>query len=129
MNAEGIEKLVHKIRGTFPSQQVSFNAVIDTWQQDEFLLKTKYETALKVMPMVEKYGKFPSLPDFRNMVAELTKEARETIACDKCDGTGWDTGLDMMYLGPDQWQIVRWGYTQTFKNHTYTAAVKCNCGN
>lgn len=128
MNAEGIEKLVHKIRGTFPSQQISFTAVIDAWKDDQFLLSTRYETALEAMPLVEAHGKFPSLPEFRNMVRGKPKQQNK-IPCDRCGMSGWDTGQDLMLVSAGHYQVVSWGYTQQFKGHEYTYAKRCNCGN
>jgi hypothetical protein len=129
MNTEGIEKLVHKIRGTFPSQQISFNAVIDAWKDDQFLLETRYEKALAAMPLVEAYGKFPSLPEFRNMISGLNTSVKEMIKCDRCGGSGWDTGQDVMQVSEGQYKVVSWGYTREFDGHEYTCAKKCNCGN
>ena len=129
MNAEGIEKLVHKIRGTFPSQQISFNAVIDAWKDDQFLIDTKYEKAMAALPLVEAHGKFPSLPEFRKMVAGANAYVKSEIECDRCGGSGWDTGQDLMMVSQGQYQVVSWGYTQRFKGHEYTYAKKCVCGN
>ena len=129
MNGEGIEKLVHKIRGTFPSQQISFNAVIDAWKDDEFLTKTKYEKALAALPLVEAHGKFPSLPEFRKMITGSNSSMKTTIECDRCGSSGWDTGQDVVLNEHGSWQVMQWNYTQTFKEHEYTYAKKCGCGN
>lgn len=129
MNAQGIEKMVHTIRGIFPSTNISFNNVIEVWQQDQFLLKTSFDSAQKALPLVEKHGKFPSLPELRELIQKVIFKEPEKVECKRCDSTGWDTGQDLMLNANGSWQVVSWGYTQTFKNHEYTYARRCNCGN
>lgn len=135
MIAENIEKLVHRIRGTFPSSGIPLNMVIETWQQDVFLLNTPVENARKAMPLVEAFGKFPSLPEFRDMVRRANHVEAEKKPCVTCDSTGWDIGLRMSRTKETPssregwWTIDEMPQTQTWKGHEYTYAVPCNCGN
>jgi hypothetical protein len=129
METQNIEKMVHRIRGIFPSNQIFFTAVVDAWQQDDFLLSITPDEARRAIPLIEEHGTFPSLPEMRDLIRKANNKEKPVIECDKCGQTGWDTGLDMMYLGNDQWKVVRWRFGQTYEGRKYSAAKRCDCGN
>ena len=132
MNNQSIEKMVHHIRGTFPSQQISFNAVIEVWQGDAYLQSVTPDAAYKAMPMIEDFGKFPSLPQMRDMIRKANETETSDKRCDLCDGNRWVTGIDLMLVDAHahstlQYRQVQGAYTQTFRNHEYSYAKRCKC--
>ena len=132
MNNQSIEKMVHHIRATFPSQQISFNMVIERWQEDSFLQSVHPNDAYKAMPLIEELGKFPSLPQFRDMVRKATHKDIPKAKCNDCEGNRWITGIDLMLVDATahpslQYKQVQGVYTQTFRNHEYSYAKRCKC--
>jgi hypothetical protein len=132
MNNQSIEKMVHHIRGTFPSQQISFNAVIEVWQGDAYLQSVTPDAAYKAMPMIEDFGKFPSLPQMRDMIRKANNKDIAEKKCPECDGNGWLTGIDLMLVDAHahpslQYKQEQGAYTQTFRNHEYSYAKRCKC--
>jgi hypothetical protein len=134
MNNQSIEKMVHHIRGTFPSQQISFNMVIERWQGDAYLQSIHPDEAYKAMPLVEALGKFPDLPMFRDMIRKAnTKEVAEKVCAD-CDGTRWITGIDLMLVDAKadpklQYKMVSQPFSAYVKSmdHTYSYVKRCKC--
>jgi hypothetical protein len=134
VNNENIERMVHRIRGIFPSQQISFNAVIETWQEDAYLQSVSTEEARKAMPMVEALGKCPSLPQMRDMIRKAnTKEVAEKVCAD-CDGNRWITGIDLMLVDAKadpklQYKMVSQPFSAYVKSldHTYSYVKRCKC--
>ena len=132
MNNQNIESMVHKIRAIFPSQQISFNVVIEVWQQDQFLQSVTPDEVRKAMPLVEEFGKFPSLPQMRDMIRKSNHKDIQEKKCNDCDGNRWLTGIDLMLVDATahpsmQYRQVQGVYTQTFSNHEYTYAKRCKC--
>ena len=134
MNDQSIEKMVHYIRGTFPSQQISFNMVIERWQGDPYLQSVHPDEAYKAMPLVEALGKFPDLPVFRDMIRKANaKEITEKVCAD-CDGTRWITGIDLMLVDATadpklQYKMVSQPFSAYVKSldHTYSYVKRCKC--
>jgi hypothetical protein len=132
MNNQNIESMVHKIRAIFPSQQISFNVVIEVWQQDQFLQSVTPDEVRKAMPLVEEFGKFPSLPQMRDMIRKANHKDIQEKKCNDCDGNRWLTGIDLMLVDATahpslQYRQVHGVYTQAFSNHEYTYAKRCKC--
>ena len=134
MNNENIERMVHRIRGIFPSQQISFNAVIETWQEDAYLQSVSTEEARKAMPMVEALGKCPSLPQMRDMIRKAnTKEVVEKV-CSDCEGNRFITGIDLMLVDATadpklQYKMVVQPYSARVRSmdHEYSYVKRCKC--
>jgi len=134
MNDQNIEAMVHKIRAIFPSQQISFNIVIEVWQQDQFLQSATPDEARKAIPLVEALGKFPSLPQMRDMIRKAnTKEVAEKV-CSYCEGNRFITGIDLMLVDAKadpklQYKMVAQPYNTKVKSmdHMYTYVTRCKC--
>jgi hypothetical protein len=134
MNDQSIEKMVHHIRGTFPSQQISFNMVIERWQSDPYLQSVHPDEAYKAMPLVEALGKFPDLPVFRDMIRKAnTKEVAEKVCAD-CAGNRFITGIDLMLVDATadpklQYKMVAQPYSTRVRSmsHEYSYVTRCKC--
>jgi len=134
MNDKNIEAMVHKIRAIFPSQQISFNIVIEVWQQDQFLQTATPDEVKKAMPLVEALGKFPSLPQMRDMIRKAnTKEVAEKV-CSYCDGNRFITGIDLMLVDAKadpklQYKMVAQPYSTRVRSmsHEYSYVTRCKC--
>jgi excinuclease UvrABC ATPase subunit len=134
MNNENIERMVHRIRGIFPSQQISFNAVIETWQEDAYLQSVSTEEARKAMPMVEALGKCPSLPQMRDMIRKANSKEIAQKVCADCSGNGFITGIDLMLVDATadpklQYKMVAQPYKTKVRSmdHEYSYVTRCKC--
>ncbi len=127
MTPAQIEGMIDRIVGVFPAHNVSRNTMKATWGQDTYLLSIDVDDARKVMPLVEEFGKIPSLPEIKRMFSQLFNANRkiEFKACDICHGDGWDTGLRVGANGV----ILQDYYTETENGNTYTVVRRCACGN
>jgi len=134
MNNQNIESMVHKIRAIFPSQQISFNVVIEVWQQDQFLQSVTPEEVRKAMPLVEELGKFPSLPQFRDMIRKANHKDIQEKKCADCEGNRFITGIDLMLVDASahpslQYKMVAQPYSTKVRSmdHEYSYVTRCKC--
>jgi hypothetical protein len=134
MNNQNIEAMIHKMRAIFPSQQISFNAVIEHWQDDEFLQSATPEEARKAMPLVEALGKFPSLPQMRDMIRKANEKDVQEKKCADCEGNRFITGIDLMLVDATadaklQYQMVAQPYSARVRSmdHEYSYVTRCKC--
>ena len=134
MNNQNIEAMIHKMRAIFPSQQISFNAVIEHWQDDAFLQAATPDEARKAMPLVEALGKFPSLPQMRDMIRKANEKNVQQNMCKDCDGNRWLTGIDLMLVDASadpklQYKMVAQPYSAKVRSmgHKYSYVTRCKC--
>jgi hypothetical protein len=134
MNNQNIEAMIHKMRAIFPSQQISFNAVIEHWQDDGFLQAATPDEVRKAMPLVEALGKFPSLPQMRDMIRKANEKNVQENKCKDCDGNRWLTGIDLMLVDASadpklQYKMVAQPYSTKVRSmdHEYSYVTRCKC--
>ena len=134
MNNQNIEAMIHKMRAIFPSQQISFNAVIEHWQDDGFLQAATPDEVRKAMPLVEALGKFPSLPQMRDMIRKANEKNVQENKCKDCDGNRWLMGIDLMLVDASadpklQYKMVAQPYSAKVRSmdHKYSYVTRCKC--
>jgi hypothetical protein len=118
--------MIDRICGIYPAHQVSRNTMKATWGQDTYLLSADVEDARRVMPLVEEFGKIPSLPEMKRLFGRLFNEnlKLEASECTDCDSTGWDTGMRTTFKG-GVYEIIHDYYTEASLGRTYTVVRPC----
>lgn len=127
-----IETMVDRLCGIFPKDNIARNTVKLAWKTDELLIHTPVEEGRIVLAKIENDPGFPSLARVKNLIRSLKPKINTGIACVKCDGSGWDTGIttSIVDLNADikhQMKIRTWTYTETHNDYEYTCVKRCDC--
>ena len=94
MTPTQIDSMIDKICGMYPTTPVPRNGMKSVWREDELLLSIDVKQGREIMGLVEKHNTIPSLPEVKNMVRTIVKQAVDSVSiCSICNGTGWDDGL------------------------------------
>lgn len=130
MKPERIDKFIDRLCGLFPKDNVARNTVKNAWHSDGFLLDASYEDFIKALKILEKDKGFPSLNRVKEVLRGMAPVKEFSRYCNKCDGTGWDTGIRMKrdYSHEEEtWIMQRGPYETEEMNHIYTAVMQCSC--
>lgn len=127
-----IETMVDRLCGIFPKDNIARNTVKLAWKTDELLIHTSVEEGRLALAKLENDPCFPSLARVKNVIRSLKPKVTNAVACVKCDGSGWDTGIttSIVDLNADikhQYKIRTWTYTETHNNLKYTCVKRCDC--
>lgn len=100
-----------------------------TWGQDTYLLSVDVDDARRVIDLVERHGRIPSLPEMKQLFSQLFNQNRkvEFAACDICNGDGWDSGLRLGYDDNGNSVVTQERYTETENGITYNVVRRCAC--
>jgi hypothetical protein len=130
MNPEKIDKFIDRLCGLFPKDNVARNTVKNAWHSDGVMLDASYEDCVKALQILEKDKWFPSLNRVKEVLRGLAPAKQFSKYCNKCEGSGWDTGIRMKrdYSKEDEtWDMVRGTYEIEEFGHTYSVARQCSC--
>jgi hypothetical protein len=130
MKPENIDLFIDRLCGVFPKDNVARNTVKRAWGADDFLLRASIEDGRKCLSILEKDKGFPSLNRVKEVLRSLAPVKEHSRYCNKCEGTGWDTGMRLKrdYSKEDEtWIMVREPYQIEEMNHMYTAVLQCSC--
>lgn len=127
-----IETMVDRLCGIFPKDNIARNTVKSAWKTDELLIHTSVEEGRVALAKLENDPGFPSLARVKNLIRSLKPKITNAVACVRCDGSGWDTGIttSIVDLNADikhQMKIRTWTYTETHNNLEYTCVKRCEC--
>lgn len=127
-----IETMVDRLCGIFPKDNIARNTVKLAWKTDELLIHTPVEEGRVALVKIENDPCFPSLARVKNVIRSLKPKVTNAVACVKCDGSGWDTGIttSIVDLNADikhQMKIRTWTYTETHNDYEYTCVKRCDC--
>jgi hypothetical protein len=124
--------MVDRLCGIFPKDNIARNTVKLAWKTDELLIHTPVEEGRVALVKIENDPCFPSLARVKNVIRSLKPKVTNAVACVKCDGSGWDTGIttSIVDLNADikhQMKIRTWTYTETHNDYEYTCVKRCDC--
>lgn len=130
MKPENIDLFIDRLCGVFPKDNIARNTVKRAWSADDYLLKSSVEDCRKALLILEKDGSFPSLPRVKQVLRSLSPVKEFTRTCNKCDGTGYDTGfrLKRQWAADEEvWTVERGPYTVNVYGHEYSMVKRCSC--
>jgi hypothetical protein len=130
MKPENIDLFIDRLCGVFPKDNIARNTVKRAWSADDYLLKSSVEDCRKALLILEKDGSFPSLPRVKQVLRSLSPVKEFTRTCNKCDRTGYDTGIRLKRdwsAEEETWIMERGTYTTEVNGHEYSIVKRCSC--
>jgi len=130
MKPENIELFIDRLCGVFPKDNIARNTVKRAWGADDFLLRASVEDGRKALVILERDGTFPSLPRVKQVLRSLSPIKEHSMYCNKCEGSGWDTGMRLKrdYSKEDEtWNMVKTPYEIEKFGHVYSVVRLCSC--
>lgn len=112
MTPTQIESMIDRICAMYPTVPVPKNGMKNLWKEDALLLAVDVKQGRAVMPLVERHGTVPSLPDLKRMFRTLMDDGKTKQVCAECGGTGWISGVQ---------------YLNDFTNKIVEGCVRCKC--
>lgn len=117
MNSQHIELFINRLHAFFPTDPIPKNTIIETWRQDKYLLSVSHLFGTPALEILEKDGKFPSLPRVKSVFKQLQEvnnyTPTNTCRMGICDGNGYIQGEDVLH--------------PTKPNQTVASWVSCEC--
>ena len=130
MKPENIDLFIDRLCGVFPKDNIARNTVKKAWSADDFLLRSSVEDCRKALLILENDGSFPTLPRVKQVLRSLNPVKQFARTCNKCDGTGFDTGLRLRRdwsAEEETWVVEHSTYTKERNGHVYSIVKRCSC--